>query len=105
MFKHVLFRLAILEKTLLLHAHQKQRAVIEFLALEGELPPSILKRLPNVDGEPAIGYSAVKKWGSSINGEEQAPDLSDHHNKQRSGRTSSAVNPGSRARVEALTRK
>ena len=60
--------------------------------------------LEKVYGNAAIGYSAVKKWVSRIKSEEEEedPSLSDLRDKSRSGRPSSAVNPGNCARAEEL---
>ena len=86
------------------NARKKQRAVIEFLALEGESPINISQRSEKVYGDATIGYSAVNKWVSRIIAEEEDLCLSDLRHKQRSERPSSAVDPGSSARAEELIR-
>ena len=49
---------------------QKQRAVIEFFALEGELPTNIFKILEKIYGDGVIVYRTVKKWVSRIKNKE-----------------------------------
>ena len=51
----------------------KQKAVIEFLAFEGNASKEISGRLKNVYGDSALSYASVKRWvthfksgGSSI---------------------------------------
>jgi len=51
----------------------KQKAVIEFLALEDNAAKKITDRLKNVYGDSALSYASVKRWvahfkngGSSI---------------------------------------
>ena len=77
-----------------LDVRQKQRAVIEFLVSEGEPPKQIFERLVNVYGDASLAYSTVKKWVSRIKHEEDDPSLSSLQDRPRSGRPSSAVNPG-----------
>ena len=77
-----------------LDVRQKQRAVIEFLVSEGEPPKQIFERLVNVYGDASLAYSTVKKWVSRIK----------HEEGPRSGRPSSAVNPGNNDKVEKLIR-
>ena len=43
-------------------AHQKQRAVTEFLVAEGETSLKIHNRLKNVYKDNTIDYSDVKRW-------------------------------------------
>ena len=95
---------AISEITSSFNVRQKQRAVIEFLVLEGESLINIFQRLEKVYGNAAIGYSAVKKWVARIKSKEEDPSLSDLRYKPRSGRPSSAVNPGNSGRAEELMR-
>ena len=87
-----------------LDVRQKQRAVIEFLVSEGEPPKQIFERLVNVYGDASLAYSTVKKWVSRIKHEEDDPSLSSLQDRQRSGRPSSAVNPGNNDKVEKLIR-
>ena len=87
-----------------LDVRQKQRAVIEFLVLEGEPPKQIFERLVNVYGDASLAYSTVKKWVSRIKHEEDDPSLSSLQDRPRSGRPSSAVNPGNNDKVEKLIR-
>ena len=87
-----------------LDVRQKQRAVIEFLVLEGEPPKQIFERLVNVYGDASLAYSTVKKWASGIKHEEDDPSLSSLQDRPRSGRPSSAVNPGNNDKVEKLIR-
>ena len=70
MFKRNHILTAILEMTSSFNVRQKQRSVIEFLALERKPPINIFQRLEKVYRDAAIGYSAVKKWVSRIKGEE-----------------------------------
>ena len=46
----------------------------------------------------------MKKWVSRIKDEENDPNLSSLQDRQRSGRPSSAVNPGNSDEVEKLIR-
>ena len=87
-----------------LDVRQKQRAVIEFLVSEREPPKQIFKRLVNVYGDASLAYSTVKKWVSRIKHEEDDPSLSSLQDRPRSGRPSSAVNPGNNDKVEKLIR-
>ena len=87
-----------------LDVRQKQRAVIEFLVSEGEPPKQIFERLVNVYGDASLAYSTVKKWVSRIKHEEDDPSLSSLQDRPRSGRPSSAVNPGNNDKVEKLIR-
>ena len=87
-----------------LDVHQKQRAVIEFLVSEGEPPKQIFERLVNVYGDASLAYSTVKKRVSRIKHEEDDPSLSSLQDRPRSGRPSSAVNPGNNDKVEKLIR-
>ena len=57
---------AIWEVTSSLEAHQMQRAVIEFLVLEDEIPINIFNSLEKVYRDSALGYSAVKMWVSVL---------------------------------------
>ena len=92
--------------TLSLDVRQKQRAVIEFFALAGELPTNILKRLEKVYGDAVIGYSTVKKGVSRIKSEEEDLSLSGLWNKQKSGKPSSAaVNTKNWAKVKKWIKK
>ena len=61
---------AIFEMTSSFDVRQRQRAVTEFLVLEGKLPINILQRLESYRGT-AICYSAVKKWVSKTKGEKE----------------------------------
>ena len=87
-----------------LYVSHKQRAVIEFLVSEGEPSKQIFERLVNVYGDVSIAYSTVKKWVSRIKHEEDDPSLSSLQDRPRSGRPSSAVNPGNSDEVEKLIR-
>ena len=87
-----------------LDVRQKQRAVIEFLVSEGEPPKQIFERLVNVYGDASLAYSTVKKWVSRIKHKEDDPSLSSLQDRPRSGRPSSAVNPGNNDKVEKLIR-
>ena len=93
---------AILEMTSSFNVRQKQRAVIEFLVLEGEPPIKSFQRLEKVYEDVAIDYSAVKKCVSRIKSEEEDPSLGNFRDKQRSGRPSVTVNLGNSARPEGL---
>ena len=84
--------------------HQKQRAVIEFLVSEGGPPKKFFETLVKVYGDASIAYSTVKKWVSRIKDEEDDPSLSSLQDRRRSGRPSSAVNPGNSDEVEKLIR-
>ena len=95
---------SILEMMPSFNVRQKQRAVNEFLVLQGEPPTNIFQRLEKVYGDAAIGYSAVKKWASKIKGKEKDSSFSDLWHKHRSERLSSAVSPGNIARTEELIR-
>ena len=60
-----------------LDVRHKQRAEFEHLVLEGEPSINIFKSLGKVYGNAAMGYSAVKKWVSTIKDEQENPGLSD----------------------------
>ena len=104
LFQRVHFRSRVSEMTSLLDVRQKQRAVIEFLVSEVEPPKKIFERLVKVYGDASIAYSTVKKWVSRIKDEEDHSSLSSLQDRRRSGRPSSAVNPGNSDEVEKLIR-
>ena len=74
-----------------LELRQKQRAVIEFLVVEGKTPVNIHRRLQNVCTENTFDYSNVRRWGCRLNDEKVG--TAHVANKPRSGRPSSSVNP------------
>ena len=104
MFLRVHFRSRVSEITSSLDVRQKQRAVIEFLVSEGEPPKNFFERLVKVYGDASIAYSTKKKWVSRIKNEKDDPSLSNLQDRRRSGRPSSAVNPGNSDEVEKLIR-
>lgn len=70
---------------------KKQRAVIEFLVLEGESAAAIHKRLKNVYGDHTLDVSNVRRWASRIKGGETAKGEAVLTDQPRSGRPAHAV--------------
>ena len=71
---------------------RKQRAVIEFLFLEGESAANIHRRLRNVYGNESLDVSTVRRWIGRIKGDSERKGHCDLNDKPRSGRPASAVN-------------
>jgi len=77
----------------------KQKAVVEFLALEGIAAKNISDRLRNVYGDSALSYASVKRWVTHFkSGESSITD------KPRSGRPSTADTEENRVLVDELIR-
>lgn len=77
----------------------KQKAVIEFLAFEGNAAKEISDRLKNVYGDSALSYASVKRWVTHFkSGDSSITD------KPRSGRPSTAVIEENRVLVDELIR-
>ena len=77
---------------------------LNFLFRKGSHQKKVFERLVKVYGDASIAYSTVEKWVSRIKDEENDPSLSSLQDRRRSGRPSSAVNPGNSDEVEKLIR-
>ena len=84
---------------------QKQRVVIEFLLSEREIAQNISRRLKQVYGDGAIDYSTVTRWVKQINDRQEEPAESNHCDRPRSVRPSSAHSPANIEQANALLRK
>ena len=78
----------------------KQKAVIEFLAFEGNAAKEISGRLQNVYGDSALSYTSVKRWVTHF----KSGGSSSITDKPRSGRPSTAVTEENRTLVDELIR-
>ena len=96
-----------IKKAAQMEVRQKQRAVIEFLVLEGETTSNIHKRLQNVYKDEALDFSTVYRWVRRLGnadepGDEEEPtSLSDKH---RTGRPLTSVNATNKAKADQLIR-
>ena len=96
-----------LEMAALFEAHQKQRAVIEFLVAEGETSLKIHNQMKNVYKDNTIDYSNVTRWVQRFK-----KSTEDHEevgkasiaDKPRSGRPSTSVNPDNKTYADELIR-
>ena len=84
---------------------QKQRVVIKFLLSEGEIAQNISRRLKQVYGDGAVDYSIVKRWVKQINDGQEEPAESDHCDRPRSGRPSSAHSSANIEQANALIKE
>jgi len=75
----------------------KQKAVIEFLTIEGVAAKNISDRLRTVYKEPALSYDSVRRW--VIKFKSGSRDISD---KPRSGRPKTAVTNDNKRRVDEM---
>ena len=75
----------------------KQKAVIEFLAFEGNAAKEISERLKNVYRDSALSYASVKRWVTHF----KSGSITD---KPCSGRLSTAVTEENRVLVDELIR-
>ena len=74
---------------------QKQRCVIEFLNAEEVHPIDIHKRLVNVYGGKIVDVSTIRRWVRCFQSDDR-----DVRDKPRSGRSSTAINEKSEARLD-----
>jgi len=81
---------------------RKQRAVIEFLFMEGESAANIHRRLVNVYGEDSLDVSTVRRWIRRIKGDYERKGQCDLNDKPRSGRPASAVNEESMKKADLI---
>src|SRR6266496_2214118 len=77
----------------------KQKAVIEFLAIEGIGAKEISDRLRNVYKESTLSYASVRRW--AVQFKSGNSDISD---KPRSGRPRTAVTPNNKRHVDGMIR-
>lgn len=75
----------------------KQKAVIEFLTIEGVGAKEISDRLRNVYKESTLSYASVRRW--AVQFKSGNSDISD---KPRSGRPRTAVTPNNKRRVDEM---
>ncbi|XP_014774694.1 uncharacterized protein LOC106872283 [Octopus bimaculoides] len=86
-----------------LELHQKQRAVIDFLVAEGEIPVNIHRWLQNVFEDNTLDYSNVCRWVCHLKDEKVGTvSVAD---KPRSGQLPASVNPANKAKADALIRE
>jgi histone-lysine N-methyltransferase SETMAR len=77
----------------------KERAVIEFLTAEGEVPIVIHRRLTNVYGEDTVSVHTVRRWVTKLKSSDTS--LAD---RPRSGRPATAVTDSNQQSVYELIR-
>ena len=94
----------------------RQRAVIEFLVLEGETMANIHRRLQNVYKDLTLDFSSVYRWVRRVSDMSGAGDagqpapVSDYSlntslcDKARTGRPSSSINATNKTKAEELIR-
>ena len=78
----------------------KQRAVIEFLSVEGRSPKEIHQRLKMVYREACVDYSTVCRWVSSL--KRRDPTETILRDQKRSGRPLSASNAANQKAVDKM---
>ena len=75
----------------------KQKAVTEFLTIEGVGAKEIIDRLRNFYKESALSYTSVRRW--VVQFKSGSSDISD---KPRSGRPKTAVTPENKRRIDEM---
>ena len=84
---------------------KKQRAVIEFLVLEGESAAAIHNRLKNVYGDKTIDVSNVRRWVRRIKGSDSDKGEAVLGDQPRSGRPAHAVSDSNLKSTDELIKQ